>query len=138
MKATFLTLSLVILIFTSHLVLAQDEKGWVGTVFTADKCLKIQPGEYEVKRKLCRIQYRITRGSQGFTIDGTLDFNNKFVPTRPKRIELEVLFMDSGYVCRRQVNLDKTVTDLPVTFSVSADHASAPQYIRTYYILHYQ
>ncbi len=138
MKTTVLTMSLVILISTSHLVSAQDEKGWLGAVFTAEQCLRIQPGEVEVKRKLCRIQYRITRGSQGFTIDGTLDFNEKFVPTRPKRIELEVLFMDAGYVCRRQVNLDKTVTELPVTFSVSADRISAPQYIRTYYILHYQ
>ena len=138
MKTAVLALSLVVLISTSHPLLAQDEKGWLGAVFTADKCLRIQPGEFEVKRKLCRIQYRITRGSQGFTIHGSLDFNKKFVPTRPKRIELEVLFMDAEYVCRRQVNLDKTVTDLPVTFSVSADHASAPQYIRTYYILHYQ
>ena len=138
MKATCLTLSLLILVSICHLALAQDEKGWLGAVFTADQCLKIQPGEVEVKRKLCRIKYRITRHNKTFTINGTLEFNKKFVPTRPRRIELEVLFMDSGYVCRRQVNLEKTVTGLPVTFTVSADQISTPQYIRTYYILHYQ
>ena len=138
MKTIVLILSLVILVSICHLVLAQDEKGWLGAVFTADQCLKIQPGVYEVKRKLCRIRYRITRHEKTFTINGTLDFNKKFVPTRPRRIELEVLFMDSGYVCRRQVTLEIMVTELPVSFSVATDHTAEPQYIRTYYTLYYQ
>ena len=137
MKTTGIIVSVAAILLASVLVGAQDEKGWLGTSFAPDKCLHIRAGKFDVKRKLCRITYDIKRGNGIFTINGFLDFNKKFVPTRPKRIELEVLFIDDRYVCRRQVNLDKPVTAQPVSFSVTTPSATEPQYIRTYYTLYY-
>ncbi len=138
MRAISVTLSMAAVIWTGSLVLAQNDKGWIGTTFHPDRCLRIQAGEFEVQRKLCRIKYDIKLQNKIFTIDGRLDFNKKFVPTQPKRVELELLFIDDRFVCRRQINLDKPVINLPVTFSVEAPTTTTPQYIRTYYTLYYQ
>ena len=138
MKAIGITLSVLALIFACSLAAAQDENSWVGTSFAPQKCLEIQPGDFEVRRKLCRIAYHIEQRNNVFVIAGSLDFNKKFVPTRPKRIELELLFMDDRYVCRRQINLDKAVTLEPVSFSVTVPITAETRYIRTYYTLYYR
>ena len=138
MKTIGIILWAAAVLLASGLAAAQDEKGWLGTSFAPEKCLLIRSGEFEVRRKLCRITYVIKQGNGVFTIDGLVEFNRKFVPTRPKRIELEVLFIDDQYVCRRQINLAKPVTAQPVRFSVTTPTAAGPQYIRTYYTLYYR
>ncbi len=117
--------------------LAQQGNGWLGHTFPPEKCLRIHQGEYEVRRKLCTIIYRITQHDRHFEIAGNLSFNKKFVPRKPKRVELEILFMDDAYICRKQVNLDLQVQEIPLKFSVRADKKPDQQFIRTYYTLHY-
>lgn len=56
MRAISVTLSAAAVIWTGSLVLAQNDKGWIGTTFHPDRCLRIQAGEFEVQRKLCRIK----------------------------------------------------------------------------------
>ena len=138
MKIIRMTIPAMALALVGSLVSAQNEKGWVGASFAPEQCLKIQAGEFEVRRKLCRITYDIALQNEVFTIDGIVDFNKKFVPTRPKRIELELLFIDDRYVCRRQINLDKAVTSQPVSFTVTIPRTTESQYIRTYYTLYYR
>ena len=131
-------LFLAAIVLAGGLGWAQDDKGWLGAVFAPNKCLALRPGEFVVKRKLCRIQYNITLQDEMFLITGTLYFNKQFVPTRPKRVELEVLFMDTQFVCQRQISLEKPVTEVPVTFSVITGRSGKTQYVRTYYTLYYQ
>ena len=138
MKVMCSALSAAAIVLVGGMVAAQDQKGWLGTAFEPDQCLQIQPGEYEVRRKLCSIRYEIELRDEVFVINGIVDFNPTFVPKRPKRIDLEVLFIDDRYVCRRQIDLKKSVDKHPVTFSVTNSKTAAPQYIRTYYTLYYQ
>ena len=119
-------------------VLAQQDKGWVGYKFAPQKCLKIQEGEFEVQRKLCNITYQITLQNNRYVITGHLSYNKKFVPKTPKRIELEILFIDDQFVCRKQINLNRQVEEIHLKFSVIADTTQEQIYIRTYYTLYYQ
>ena len=138
MKVIRTVLSAAAIALVCGAVTAQDQMGWLGTAFEPDKCLQIQTGEYEVRRKLCTIRYEIERHDDVFIINGIVDFNPMFVPKRPQRIDLEVLLIDDRYVCRRQINLQKAVGMRPVVFSVTTPKTAAPQYIRTYYTLYYQ
>jgi hypothetical protein len=126
----------VFILFCGH-VLAQDQKVWVGHRFQPSQCRKIQQGQFEVNRKLCNIKYDIKPHNLLFKIDGLLEFNQKFVPTQPKRVELEVLFIDDQYVCRKQINQLKKVVKTPVPFSIVAEDIANYKYIRTYYTLYY-
>ena len=138
MKQYRVALSLVALILVSGAAMAQDHKGWLGKKFRPQECLEIKAGEFEVKRKLCRIRYCIRQKKTNYEIKGTLDFNKKFVPRHPKRVELELLLIDNGYVCRKQINIDKKVTLTPFSFSMITVKNPDQMYIRTYYTLYYQ
>ena len=138
MKRVSLTMSLVAFILMPSLVLAQNEKGWVGYKFRPEECVEIKAGEFEVKRKLCNVRYRINRKNTKYEIKGSLDFNEKFVPRIPRRVELELLFIDEKYVCRKQINMEKTVDEIPLSFSIEAVKNTHHMYIRTYYTLYYQ
>jgi len=46
--------------------------------------------------------------------------------------------MDNQFVCRKQINIDKAVNEIPVKFTVLADKHPDQQFIRTYYTLYYQ
>ncbi len=122
----------------SNLVFAQQEKGWVGFKFSPEICLRIQEGEFEVQRKLCKITYPITLQDKRYDTTGRLSFFKKFVPKTPKRIELEILLIDGQFVCRRQINLDRDVEEIPLIFSLTLDSTTQPEYIRTYYTLYYE
>ncbi len=138
MKLVGLKIMMIACLSLSNLVQAQQDKGWLGQKFPPEKCLKIQVGEYEVQRKLCNITYQIALKKSRYEIIGNLSFNKKFVPKKPKRVELEILFMDNQFVCRKQINIDKAVNEIPVKFTVLADKHPDQQFIRTYYTLYYQ
>ncbi len=121
-----------------HIAIAQQNDGWLGHRFSPEKCLEIREGEFEVKRKLCNITYKITMRNKRYVITGYLSFNNKFVPKTPQRVELEILFMDDQFVCCKQINLNRQVEEIPLKFSVIADKTQEQIYIRTYYTLYYQ
>ena len=138
MKQYGVALSLVALILVPSLAMAQDDKGWLGKKFRPQECHEIKAGEFEVKRKLCRIRYRIRQKKTNYEIKGTVVFNKKFVPRNPKRVELELLLIDNDYVCRKQINIEKEVIETPLSFSMITVKDPDQMYIRTYYTLYYQ
>ena len=138
MKQFGLALSLVALILVYSLAMAQYDKGWLGKKFRPQECVQIKAGEFEVNRKLCRIRYRISMENTHYEIKGTLDFNKKFVPRNPKRVELELLLIDNDYVCRKQINIEKKVNQIPLSFSLITLKNPDHMYVRTYCTLYYQ
>ena len=138
MKQYCVVLSLVALILVPSLAMAQGDKVWLGKKFRPQECIEIKTGEFEVKRKLCRISYLIRQNKTHYEIKGTLDFSKQFVPRDPKRVELELLRIDKDYVCRQQINIEKMVKETPLSFSMNTVKNPDQMYIRTYYTLYYQ
>jgi hypothetical protein len=129
----------MVMLMTALPVAAEDfEKAWVGQPFQPEQCVAIQKGETTFRRKLCRIDYRIVPSAGGYAVEGVLSFNSKFVPRRPRRIDLEILLIDRSFVCIEQINMHREVGPGAVDFSFAVPGGSQARYLRTYYILQYE
>ena len=132
-------LPLLVMLATALPVTAEDvEKVWIGHQFEPEHCIAIQAGRTRFTRKLCQIVYRISPNAAGYAVEGVLSFNPKFVPRRPRRIDLEILLIDRTFVCIEQINMGRDVGPGPVDFRFEVPSDGGARYLRTYYTLHYE
>ena len=117
---------------------AATSKPWIGHQFQSEQCVPIREGQITFKRKLCRIDYRINPKDGGYHIEGYLTFNPRFVPRLPKSVDLEILLMDTRFVCTEQINLHRAVDKPSLYFAIAVPPTALARYIRTYYTLHYE
>lgn len=133
--------SIVSMLLFSMLIAAspgQPDSVWIGTSFSPSRCVSIEEGRHEVKRKLCTITYDIRMVNTLYQIEGQIEFNEKFVLPTVNEVELEVLLIDDEFVCRKQLNMRSAVEDRKASFSFVTENISSHRYVRTYYVVHYR
>lgn len=131
---------LLLIMFATALPVTAEmvEKVWIGRQFEPEHGIASQAGRTRFTRKLCPIVYRIKPIAAGYAVKGVLSFNPKFVPRRPRRIDLEILLIDRTFVCIEQINMDRDVGPGPVDFHFEVPFDGGARYLRTYYTLHYE
>ncbi len=72
-----------------------------------------------------------------YAVEGRLTFNPRFVPRRPRAIDLEILLISAAGICTRQINQHLMVTADEVVFVFQVPPTAGTRYLRTYYTLHY-
>ena len=113
------------------------DRAWIGQHFPAAQLVALRDGEATFARKLCTIQYLMRRQEAFFAVEGRLTFNPRFVPRRPRAIDLEILLISAAGICTRQINQHLMVTADEVVFVFQVPPTADTRYLRTYYTLHY-
>lgn len=137
MRHWILTLLLAI-VSLMPAIAGETDNVWIGHRFKPEQCVTIRAGEETFTRKLCRIDYRIKKTAGAHDIEGLLTFNTKFVPRRPRVVDLEILLIDRQFTCIEQINISRIVDMPPVRFDLRVPSDSRALYLRTYYTLHYE
>ena len=136
MKAFIIGLSFFFVTAGSSLG-GKDDQVWIGQHFRPEQLVALRDGEATFARKLCTIHYRMHRRGDHFTVEGRLTFDPRFVPRRPRAIDLEILLINAAHVCTRQIDRHLEVTADQVVFVFKVPQKPLPQYLRTYYTLLY-
>ncbi len=115
----------------------QNNAVWVGHRFSPEQLVALRSGEATFARKLCTIHYHIRRQDDHFTVQGRLEFNPRFVPRRPRAIDLEILLVNAQHMCTGQINQHHAVTADEVPFAFQVPATPPNHFVRTYYTRHY-
>jgi len=114
------------------------ESYWVGKRFSAQQCVLIEEGRHQARRKLCTITYDVRKSNTLYRVDGHMEFKETYVPPEAHEVEFQVLLIDEGFVCRKQLNMRSNIEKRQAKFSFVTEQMPINRYVRTYFVVHYR
>jgi len=117
---------------------AFSESYWLGNRFSSQQCIAIEEGRHVAKRKLCTITYEIRMVNGLYQVSGHMVFKETYVPADANEVELQVLLIDEGFVCRDELNMRSKIENRQASFSFTTEDIPTHRYVRTYFIVHYR